>query len=154
MTEKITYNRLYSDMVKLFAVKQDGKEDMCLGDYMRARSQNAKQVLAQQTAKKNANLPVAVKKPQAREVVGAFFTYVNEKLTVKKAPLRDITIRRFPLRTALSSVCCAFIICALAVCYGVAGLRGGDDSSIASEPLTEITECYDTLGFDEYEDIV
>ena len=110
--------------------------------------------MAQQTAKKNANLPVAVKKPQAREVVGAFFTSVNEKLTVKKAPLRDRTIRRFPLRTALSSICCAFIICALAICYGVAGLSGAEDNTIANEPLTELSESYDTLGYEDLGDFV
>ncbi|MBP3307990.1 MAG: hypothetical protein J6L90_00965 [Clostridia bacterium] len=159
MTEKITYGRLYSDMVKLFAVKQDGKDDVCLGDYMRGRASECKRIETERAQKllekrERSNLPVAVKKQNETHAITALFTYVNERLTVKQAPVRDKTIRRFPLRTVLSSAFCAFIMCAVMVCYGVIGTRGGDTSSIVNEPKYEFSEEYtDTLGYDEYNDI-
>ncbi len=154
MTEKITYGKLYSDMVKLFAVKQDGKDDICLGDYMRSRATETKQLEAAKAKRtKKSNLPVAAKQNETRAIT-AFFSYVNERLTVKQAPVRDKTIRRFPLRTALSSAFCAFIICAVMALYGIVGIHGGDNASIANEPEYEYSEDYTTtLGFDEYEDI-
>ncbi len=154
MTEKINYNRLYSDMVKLFAVKQDGKEDMSLGDYMRSKANVKNAVCAPKATKRESNLPVAVKHSETH-AISAFFTYVNDKLTVKRAPVRDKTIRRFPLRTAISSFLCAFVICAVMVCYALIGVRGGNDSNIASENKYEYSENYQTtLGFDETDDLI
>ena len=161
MTDKITYGRLYSDMVKLFAVKQDGKEDVCLGDYMRSRASECKKIEEEKAQKllakrERSNLPVQVKKQNETRAISAIFSYVNERLTVKQAPVRDKTIRRFPLRTVLSSAFCAFIMCAVMVCYGVIGMKGGIGSdSIVNEPKYEYSEEYtDTLvGYDEYNDI-
>ena len=109
MNQKMTYDKLYSNMVKNFTVENDNT-DYTLGDYMLMKAQ----------AKRNAmtvaaNNSLAVSAPKSSSLSTAF-AYVTEKLKVKKAPVKDKTMRRFPLRTSFSAFCSATIVCALVVC--------------------------------------
>ena len=138
MTTNITYNQLYSDMAKCFAVRRKD-EEYKLGDYirMKAKAHEAKALEEKKEEVKSSSLPIlATVKSQAPIVISNFFSFVNDKLTVKRAPVRDKTIRRFPIRTSLTALCSALLICALTVCYGIIGLR----SEVSDDFLQENTE--------------
>lgn len=130
MNQKMTYDKLYSNMVKNFTVENDNT-DYTLGDYMLMKAQ----------AKRNAmtvaaNNSLAVSAPKSSSLSTAF-AYVTEKLKVKKAPVKDKTMRRFPLRTSFSAFCSATIVCALVVCCTVFGLSS---SKVGKENIVSITE--------------
>ncbi len=150
MTTNITYNQLYSDMAKCFSVRRGG-EEYKLGDYMRmrAKAKCAKKEVKPEEAKHSALPILATVKTQAPIVISSFFSYVNDKLTVKNAPVRDKTIRRFPLRTSLTALCSAFLVCALTVCYGLIGLRSASSEEFVSEnteiPTEEAVEYVESL---------
>ena len=72
--------------------------------------------------------------------VSAFFRYVNEKLTVKAAPAKDKTIRRFPIRTSLAAVLSAVIACTLVISYGAVALRGATGTVPSTVEITEPVE--------------
>ena len=140
------YEDLYNKMKNNYIVVNDNRE-YSLGNYMRMRADQKSEA---------SNLPAVRSMSSSDVIVSSFFKYVNDKLTLKSAPAKDKTIRRFPLRTVLSSAFCAFIMCAVMVCYGVIGMKGGIGSdSIVNEPKYEYSEEYtDTLvGYDEYNDI-
>ncbi len=113
MDTAMTYEQLYSNMVKSFTVDE---ADCKLGDYM----------LMKANAKKSVNNTTSLA-VSARQSVGtsiaSIISYVNDKLTVKQAPIRDRTIRKFPLRTTLSALCSAIVVCCLAISCAVFGIN-------------------------------
>ena len=122
MTANMTYEKLYSNMVKKFTVEKDNK-DYKLGEYMLMKADSAKPATAA------SKLPVAVSDFSAGKAITAAFTYISEKLTVKEAPVRDRTMRKFPFRTSLTALCSAVVICALVISYGIIGLKNlGSDA--------------------------
>jgi hypothetical protein len=48
------------------------------------------------------NLPVA-RSANQNNSIAAIFSYVNEKLAVKKPPVREKVIRKFPFRTSAAA---------------------------------------------------
>jgi hypothetical protein len=98
-----------------FTVESDGA-DYTLGDYM----------LMKACKKKNeASLPVmqrsyATKRERA---VALFLDYVNNKLTIKKPPVKDKTIRAFPLRASLSAFLTSVVACSFLLCFCLAGAK-------------------------------
>ena len=157
MTTNITYNQLYSDMAKCFCVSRGG-EEYKLGDYMRMKAQakTVKEEAKSEEKKSQSNLPIlATVKTQAPIVISSFFSYVNDKLTVKNAPVRDKTIRRFPLRTSITALCSALLICVLTVCYGVIGLRSSESNEFVSQTNEIITEeCIEYVqSFEDFDTI-
>jgi len=109
MTSSV-YEKLYVNMKNSYTIVE-GSETYSLGSYMTMKA-NAKEEVD------NAMLPVIKSKGEARPMA-AFFSYVNDKLTVKKEPVKDKTIRAFPFRTSLASLVCALLVCALILSYGV-----------------------------------
>ncbi len=135
MTNTMTYEKLYNNMVKKFTVESD-KKDYTLGDYMLMKAQNKKNALT--TVANESNLPVACDGKD--NAIAAIFTYVNDKLTVKKAPVRDKTMRSFPLRTAFSSLCSALVVCALVVScafFGISSLSSMNNIASTEEEIEE-----------------
>ena len=65
------------------------------------------------------------------------FSFIGEKLRVKKAPVKNKTMRKFPLRASLSALCSATIVCALVVCCAVFGLSSANSGM---ENIVSITE--------------
>ncbi|MBE6536914.1 MAG: hypothetical protein E7673_03065 [Ruminococcaceae bacterium] len=133
MNQHMTYDKLYSNMVKNFTVENDNT-DYTLGDYMlmKARSKRNAMIAATET-----RLAVADTKSTSLTTV---FSYVSEKLKVKKAPLKDKTMRKFPLRTSFAALCSATIVCALVVCctvFGLSSAKAGKDNIVS---ITE-TDC-------------
>ena len=108
-----------------------------LGNYMRMRADQKSEAT---------NLPAVRSKSSGDVIVSSFFKYVNDKLTLKSAPAKDKTIRRFPLRTSLAAMLSAVIACTLIVSYGIVALRGATNSlsATAEIPETVITETEDT----------
>ena len=85
-----------------------------LGEYMSMKA-NAKSAEA-------SNLP-AVRNANQNHSIAAIFSYVNDKLAVKKPPVRDKVMRRFPFRTSAAAFLSAIVACALMLSYGIFALN-------------------------------
>lgn len=111
------YDALYTNLKNRFTVIYDNTE-CSVGDYMRLK------------AGKNANstLP-STGFVQENHMVTALINYVNDKLTLKTAPKKDETIKRFPIRTSMSAVLSAAAACALVMSCGIFALSGAKSNS-------------------------
>lgn len=150
MNQAMTYDKLYNNMVKKFTVENDNT-DYTLGDYMLMKARTKKNAM---TVAANSSLAVAEPKSSSLTTV---FSYIGEKLRVKKAPVKDKTMRKFPLRASLSALCSATIVCALVVCCAVFGLssaNGGSDNIVSvTESDAEIEQVVveETVSADFFE---
>jgi hypothetical protein len=129
----MTYEKLYSNMVKKFTVEKDNN-DYKLGEYMLMKADAGK------TAE-SSNLPVAAHVSAQTTAISAFFSYVSDKLTIKEAPVRDKTIRSFPFRTSIAAFCSALVMCAMVVCCAAFGLvnNSNSDMIVSAEAYYEET---------------
>lgn len=136
MNSTMTYDKLYDSMVRKFTVEKDNKE-YTLGDYMLMKAQAKKNAMT--LAKTNA-MTAPVAHEQKTSAIAAVFSYVNEKLTVKEAPIRNKTMRSFPLRTSFTALCSALVVCALVVCccfFGLSASVTGNDNTVITETEAE-----------------
>lgn len=124
------YDKLYNNMKSRFTVVGDNRE-YTLGEYMLMKA-----------GKKSAesNLPVAKSSSKSQAVVTAFFKYVNDKLTVKKPPVKDKIIKAFPFRTTAAAFLSAIVACTLIVTSGSAMLKGQDSSISTTVENVEMEE--------------
>ena len=106
------YETLYNNMKNKFTVVSDGN-DYTLGEYMSMKA-NAKA--------QTSNLPIARNDSQNHSIA-AIFSYVNEKLVVKKPPVREKVMRKFPFRTSAAAFLSAIVACALMFSYGIFSLN-------------------------------
>ena len=125
------YDTLYNNMKQRFTVVS-GDNEYTLGGYMMMKAKEKSE---------KSNLPATITEtsPTALKSV---LSYINNKLAVKKQPAPEKTIKAFPLRTALSAVCSALLICTLTFSFGaLSGLipsRGEGSGYIAqTEQQTE-----------------
>ena len=132
------YEKLYTSMKENLTV---ANSEYTLGEYM----------LMKAAAKKSeASLPVAMRPSATRSerTVAAVCTYIEDKLTVKKAPQSDTVIRSFPIRTAASAFLSAIVVCTFIVSFGLIGnsLRKPKTTNIQTLEVveTEIVETTDT----------
>ena len=144
MNQAMTYDQLYNNMVKNFTVEKDNT-DYTLGDYMLMKAQAKKNAM---TVAANNSLAVAESRSTSLSTV---FSYIGEKLKIKKAPERDKTIRKFPLRASFTALCSATLVCALVVCCTIFGLssdKSGKDnivSIVESDSEIEAVETEQTV---------
>ena len=134
----MTYDKLYNNMVRKFTVEKDN-QDYNLGDFMLMKAKAKKNEMVAATA--DSNLPVA--RDNKSNALTTVFSYVNDKLTVKKAPVRNKTIRSFPFRTSFTAFCSALIVCALVVSccfFGLSNSVISNDNVIATEQSESETE--------------
>lgn len=124
------YENLYENMKNRFTVVNDNCE-YTLGEYMLARA-GMKQ--------EKSNLPAVRTASSTDKAVVAFFRYVNDKLTLKAPPVKDKTIKRFPLRTSAAAVLSAIVACTLVISYGSVTLRGASDNLPATVEYVESAE--------------
>ena len=127
------YDTLYNNMKQRFTIVS-GENEYTLGGYMRMKAQekNAKQTL-----------PTAVTSEQRPMVLQSVFSYIGTKLAVKEPPAPEKTIKAFPLRTTLSAICSALLICTLTFSFGaISGLlpAQGEGSGYVAMTSTEETE--------------
>ena len=138
----MTYDKLYNNMVRKFTVEKDN-HDYNLGDFMLMKAKAKKNEMVAATA--DSNLPVA--RDNKSNALTTVFSYVNDKLTVKKAPVRNKTIRSFPFRTSFTAFCSALIVCALVVSccfFGLSNSVISNDNVIATEQSETENEINET----------
>lgn len=107
------YENLYVNTKNRFTVVNDNCE-YTLGEYMLMKA-GAK--------KEKSNLPAARTNASNQTAITAFFKYVNDKLTVKKPPVKDKTIKSFPFRTSAAAFLSAIVACTLVISYGAITMR-------------------------------
>lgn len=113
MTDK--YQDLYENLKNRFTVESEGK-DYSLGDYMLMKATKKKE---------EANLPVVQRSyaTKGERAVALFFDYVNNKLTIKTPPVKDKTIKTFPLRTSLSALLTSVVACSFVLSFCLVGAK-------------------------------
>ena len=104
------YDALYTNLKNQFTVIYNGSE-CTVGDFM----------LMKANKRAESNLPI-VSEGAKTVSIASIVEYVNDKLTVKNAPVKDKTIRSFPLRTSLSAMLSATAACALVLSCGIFAL--------------------------------
>ena len=129
MTQTNNYDRLYENMKQRFTVSADNTE-YTLGEYMlmKAGAKKAESV----------TLPVAVQTAVAKREVAVtnIVSFVNEKLTIKQAPVKDKTIRAFPFRASASAFLTASVACAFVLSFALIG------ANALSTPAPAANESY------------
>ena len=137
------YDSLYTNLKNRFTVVTDGRE-CSVGEYMRMKAG---------TEAKTTSLPNAALQAE-QKALASFVNYVNDKLTVKVAPVKDRTIRSFPVRTSASAILSAVAACALVLSCGIFALTGGTNA-IAGDvaEATEIVEEVENEATEELEAI-
>ncbi len=126
------YDALYTNLKNQFTVIYNGSE-CTVGDFM----------LMKANKKAESNLPIATTTVKTTSLA-TIVEYVNDKLTVKKAPAKDKTIKSFPLRTSISALCSAAAACALILSCGIFSLTGGNSLApqTAEKPDTSYTDTF------------
>ena len=118
MEHTMTYDKLYSNMVKSFTVENNHK-DYKLGEFMLMKAKSKKSTEAIGTS-----LPAVSMRQSVTTSIATIASFVNDKLTVKEPPIRDRTIRRFPFKTSISALCSAVVVCALVISCAIFGIKG------------------------------
>ncbi len=127
------YDKLYDNLKNRFTVVNDG-EEFTLGDYMLVKA-NKK---AKEPVKEHSNLPVAVP-GKGQRAVAQIVSFVNDKLTIKKPPVKDKTIRAFPFRASFSAFLSAAVACSFVICFCFVGAKilSSEAPSLNEASITE-----------------
>ena len=126
------YDALYTNLKNQFTVIYNGTE-CTVGDFM----------LMKANKRSESSLPIATSVRTTS--LSTIVEYVNDKLTVKKAPVKDQTIRSFPFRTSISALLSATAACALVLSCGIFSLSGAAGANVpktAEKPETSYAETY------------
>ena len=129
------YETLYNNMKERFTIEDKATNcEYNLGEFMLMK--------AGKNVKETSNLPAErnVAAVTSKSVISTVFSYVNDRLTLKAPPAKDKTIRKFPFRTSLAAVFSAVIACTLAISYGSAALRHGNESAPNTAEVSEIQD--------------
>ena len=124
------YENLYENMKNRFTVV-DNNEEYTLGEIMLIKAGKKKEA---------SNLPAVRTVSSTEKAITAFFSYVNDKLTLKAPPAKDKTIKRFPFRTSAAAVLSAVIACTLVISYGSLTLRSTNGRLAATAEYVENSE--------------
>lgn len=127
------YDALYTNLKNQFIVIYQGAE-CTVGDFMRMKANK----------KSESSLPIATTTAKSTSL-STIVEYVNDKLTVKQAPIKDKTIKSFPMRTSVSALLSATAACALVLSCGIFSLSGAaglNTPKTAEKPETSYTESF------------
>ena len=127
------YDALYTNLHNPFIVIYQGAE-CTVGDFMRMKANK----------KSESSLPIATTTAKSTSL-STIVEYVNDKLTVKQAPIKDKTIKSFPMRTSVSALLSATAACALVLSCGIFSLSGAaglNTPKTAEKPETSYTESF------------
>ncbi len=110
------YDRLYENMKQRFTISQDNTE-YTLGEYMLMKADVKKT--------ETSSLPVAVKTAVTRSEMAMtnIVSFVDDKLTIKQAPVKDKTIKAFPFRASASAFLTATVACAFVLSFVLIGVK-------------------------------
>lgn len=111
------YDALYTNLKNQFTVIYNSSE-CTVGDFM----------LMKANKRSESNLPIATVNSKITSLA-TIVEYVNDKLTVKRAPVKDKTIRTFPIRTSASALLSATAACALVLSCGIFSLTGANGAN-------------------------
>ena len=140
MTSTINqYDALYNNLKNQFTVIYNGTE-CTVGDFM----------LMKANKRSESSLPIATTARNAS--IATIVEYVNDKLTVKQAPVKDKTIRSFPFRTSVSALLTATAACALVLSCGVFSLSNAN--KLANTTYTAENTSYSEIVAPEETDTV
>ena len=133
------YDALYTNLKNQFTVIYNSTE-CTVGDFMRMKANK----------RSESSLPIVTTAARTTSLA-TIVEYVNDKLTVKKAPVKDKTIRSFPFRTSASAILSATAACALVLSCGIFSLSGknGTNSPYTAEKID--TSYNETVNIDEIE---
>lgn len=103
-------------MNQRFTVSADNT-DYTLGEYMLMKAEDKK---AEEAA-----LPIAVNTAVTKSemAVSNIVSFVDDKLTIKQAPVKDKTIRAFPFRASASAFLTASVACAFILSFALIGIQ-------------------------------
>ena len=128
MTQRTnSYDKLYENMKQRFTVSINENE-YTLGEYMLMKADGRRSEDA---------LPVAVNNTavaKTETAVANIVSFVNDKLTIKQAPVKDRTIKKFPFRATASAFLTAAVACAFVLTFALIGAKSLDTSvSVAND---------------------
>ena len=131
------YDKLYENMKQRFTVSQNDTT-YTLGEYMLMKADGKKS--------ENTALPVAV---MSEVAVTNIVSFVDDKLTIKQAPVKDKTIRAFPFRASASAFLTASVACAFLLSFVLIGAKSmANQTPVANDVV--ITESENSgVGFVE-----
>ena len=136
-----SYDALYTNLKNQFTVIYNGAE-CTVGDFM----------LMKANKRSESSLPIAT---TARNTsLSTIVEYVNDKLTVKKAPVKDQTIRSFPFRTSISALLSASAACALVLSCGIFSLSGANGINTPHTAEKTDSAYTETVNPEQHEDEV
>ena len=131
------YDKLYENMKQRFTVSQNDTT-YTLGEYMLMKADDKKSV--------NTALPVAA---MSEVAVTNIVSFVDDKLTIKQAPVKDKTIRTFPFRASASAFLTASVACAFLLYFVLIGAKSMTNQAPVADDVV-ITETENTgVGFVE-----
>ena len=109
------YDKLYENMKQRFTISCDNSE-YTIGEYM---------LMKADVKKAETTLPVALRSTAAKSEVAVanFVSFVNDKLTIKEPPVKDKTIKAFPVRASASAFLSAAVACAFIFSFALVGAR-------------------------------
>ena len=122
------YDALYTNLKNQFTVIYNGAE-CTVGDFM----------LMKANKRSESSLPIATNAVRTTSLT-TIVEYVNDKLTIKQAPVKDKTIKSFPLRTSVSALLSATAACALVLSCGIFSLTGGSGALLPNTAEKNDTE--------------
>ena len=127
------YEKLYENMKQRFTISSKNNE-YTLGEYMLMKADVKKT--------ESRNLPVVVKTAvtKSETAVTSIVSFVDDKLTIKQAPVKDKTIRTFPFRASASAFLTASVACAFVLSFALIGAR---TLSTPAPSVNEIIESQD-----------
>ena len=131
------YDKLYENMKQRFTVSQNDTA-YTLGEYMLMKADGKKS--------ENTTLPVAV---MSEVAVTNIVSFVDDKLTIKQAPVKDKTLRAFPFRASASAFLTASVACAFLLSFVLIGAKSMANQTPVANDIV-ITETENTgVGFVE-----
>lgn len=109
------YDRLYENMKNRLTLVE-GESEYTLGEYMLKKAEHKKA---------QALLPVSERSfsTKGERAIAIISSYVNDKLTIKKPPVKDKTIKAFPFRASASAILSAIVACSFMLCFGIFGAK-------------------------------
>jgi len=138
-----SYDKLYENMKQRFTISS-GDSEYTIGAYMLMRANDKK--------KENAALPVAVQTAVAKSEVAmtTIVSFVDDKLTIKQAPVKDKTIKSFPFRSSAAAFLTASVACAFILSFALIGAR---TLNTPAPSVNEVIEQADNNASISYVDI-
>ena len=136
------YDKLYENMKQRFTVSQNDTA-YTLGEYMLMKADGKKS--------ENAALPVSVMSAVTKSEVAVtnIVSFVDDKLTIKQAPVKDKTLRAFPFRASASAFLTASVACAFLLSFVLIGAKSMANQTPVANDIV-ITETENTgVGFVE-----